>query len=211
MAAAAQAPLQTAQAPDGLAQQQALAPTVLLAYASHFGQAQRIAYAVAEQLHTHGVATHCIALADAPTTQPLAGPWQAVLVIASVRYGNFSRSVAAFIQAQQAAAPHTPWGFASVSLTARKPEKCSPSSHRNTQQFLAQLHGKGLQPQWCAVFAGALQYPRYGWLDKNMIRLIMRMTGGITDTRQELEYTDWQAVHAWADQVALGLPGPQAL
>jgi menaquinone-dependent protoporphyrinogen oxidase len=34
----------------------------------------------------------------------------------------------------------------------------------------------------CAVFAGALRYPRYRWYDRFMIRLIMKMTGGETDT-----------------------------
>lgn len=179
---------------------------ILLAYASHFGQAKRIADALAEQLEQHGFATQCSALqADHQPSETIAGPWRAVLVIASVRYGHFAKTVAPFIQAQQAAAPHTPWGFASVSLTARKPEKRSPSSHLNTQKFLHELQSKGLQPEWCAVFAGALRYPLYGWLDKNMIRLIMHITGGVTDTRREVEYTDWDAVQAWADQIATAL------
>jgi menaquinone-dependent protoporphyrinogen IX oxidase len=43
------------------------------------------------------------------------------------------------------------------------------------------------------VFAGALRYPRYRWYDRFMIRLIMKMTGGETDTSKEVVYTDWQA------------------
>jgi menaquinone-dependent protoporphyrinogen oxidase len=43
-----------------------------------------------------------------------------------------------------------------------------------------------------AVFAGALRYPRYRWYDRFMIRLIMKMTGGETDTRKEVVYTDWR-------------------
>jgi menaquinone-dependent protoporphyrinogen oxidase len=44
------------------------------------------------------------------------------------------------------------------------------------------------------VFAGALRYPRYRWYDRFMIRLIMKMTGGETDTSKEVVYTDWQQV-----------------
>lgn len=51
----------------------------------------------------------------------------------------------------------------------------------------------------CGVFAGALRYPRYRWFDKVMIQLIMRMTGGETDTRKEVEYTDWQQVAKFAE------------
>lgn len=177
-------------------------PPILLVYASHFGQAKQITLAIAQQLRQQGIATHCMALPSGQAVQAIAGNWRAVLWIASVRYGRFAKSLAPFIQTQQAAAPQTPWGFASVSLTARKPEKRSPGTHHNTQQFLAALQQQGLAPQWAAVFPGALRYPRYGWLDRQMIRLIMRITGGVTDTGLEVEYTDWDAVRAWADTIA---------
>ena len=41
------------------------------------------------------------------------------------------------------------------------------------------------------MFAGALLYPRYKWIDRVMIQLIMKITGGETDTTKEIEYTDW--------------------
>jgi len=178
---------------------------ILLVYASHFGQAQHISLVVAEQLRQHGLRTHCMALPANQTVTAIPGHWRAVLWIASVRYGRFAKSLSPMIQAQQKAAPHTPWGFASVSLTARKPDKRSPQSHRNTQQLLTPLQAAGLLPQWAAVFPGALRYPRYAWLDKQMIRLIMHITGGVTDTRCDIEYTDWDAVRAWADQIAASL------
>jgi menaquinone-dependent protoporphyrinogen oxidase len=53
-----------------------------------------------------------------------------------------------------------------------------------------------------AVFAGALRYPRYRWYDRFMIRLIMKMTGGETDTRKEVVYTDWQQVSRFAREIA---------
>ena len=53
-----------------------------------------------------------------------------------------------------------------------------------------------------AVFAGALRYPRYRWYDRFMIRLIMKMTGGETDTRKEVVYTDWQQVAHFAREIA---------
>ena len=56
------------------------------------------------------------------------------------------------------------------------------------------------QPKQCSVFAGALRYPRYGWLDKVMIKLIMKMPGGATDTTKEVEFTDWQDVGRLAQE-----------
>lgn len=52
------------------------------------------------------------------------------------------------------------------------------------------------------VFAGALRYPRYSWLDRTMIKMIMKMTGGETDTTKEVEYTDWQQVDRFARDFA---------
>ncbi|NUV09706.1 hypothetical protein MS6203_04108 [Escherichia coli] len=45
------------------------------------------------------------------------------------------------------------------------------------------------RPDRCAVIAGALRYPRYRWYDRFMIKLIMKMSGGETDTRKEVVYT----------------------
>ena len=52
------------------------------------------------------------------------------------------------------------------------------------------------------MFAGALRYPRYSWYDRVMIRLIMKMTGGETDTSKEVVYTDWKQVANFAREVA---------
>jgi menaquinone-dependent protoporphyrinogen oxidase len=49
------------------------------------------------------------------------------------------------------------------------------------------------------AIAGRLDYPRYGWLDQQMIRFIMTLTRGPTDLRTSVEYTAWDVV----DDVAL--------
>lgn len=58
------------------------------------------------------------------------------------------------------------------------------------------------QPQQLAVFAGKIDYPRYGWFDKMMIRFIMRMTKGPTDTSGTYEFTDWDKVDEFARNFA---------
>jgi len=82
---------------------------------------------------------------------------------------------------------------------ARKPEKSSPQTNSYTRKFLM---NSPWQPDRCAVFAGALRYPRYTWYDRIMIRLIMKMTGGETDTRKEVVYTDWSRVSEFAREIA---------
>ena len=51
------------------------------------------------------------------------------------------------------------------------------------------------------MFAGKLDYPRYGFFDRQMIRFIMLMTKGPTDPAAVVEFTDWQRVEAFARDV----------
>ncbi|PKH19556.1 menaquinone-dependent protoporphyrinogen IX dehydrogenase [Enterobacterales bacterium CwR94] len=120
-----------------------------------------------------------------------------VLIGASIRYGRFDPALMAFVQKHKVEIENRPNGFFSVNLTARKPEKRTPQTNAYTRKFLLQ---SPWQPELCAVFAGALRYPRYRWFDRIMIQLIMRMTGGETDTTKEVEYTDWHQVTRFAQE-----------
>ena len=122
-----------------------------------------------------------------------------VLIGASIRYGHFQPQVAKFVQQYQSELQQRVSGFFSVNLTARKPEKRTPQTNAYTRKFLLQ---SPWQPDCCAVFAGALRYPRYRLFDRVMIQLIMRMTGGETDSSKEVEYTDWQQVERFAHEFA---------
>ncbi|QKJ89111.1 menaquinone-dependent protoporphyrinogen oxidase [Paramixta manurensis] len=126
-----------------------------------------------------------------------------VVIGASVRYGHFHPALAKFVKRYQSELQQRPAAFFSVNLTARKPEKRTPQTNAYTRKFLLQ---SPWQPDCCAVFAGALRYPRYGWFDRVMIQLIMRMTGGETDPSKEVEYTDWEQVKRFASEFA-HLPG----
>ncbi len=97
-----------------------------------------------------------------------------VVIGASIRYGHFHPAVDRFVKKHLAALQALPGAFFSVNLVARKPEKRTPQTNSYTRKFLL---NSPWQPQSCAVFAGALRYPRYSWYDRFMIRLIMKMTG----------------------------------
>ena len=167
---------------------------VLVAYASRDGHARRIAERVARTLP----AAELHDLGDAPAaTDRLAATPLAVL-IAAVRYGKHLPPAERFLATYKALASPPPLALASVNLTARKPEKNTPA----TNPYLAKLTARhGLAPDDAAVFAGKLDYPRYRWFDRQMIRLIMAMTGGPTEPTTVVDYTDWAAVDAFAAQL----------
>jgi len=169
----------------------------LILFSTRDGQTREIASYIASELKELGVESDVVNLhrnGDIGWEN-----YDRVVIGASIRYGHFHASVDAFVKKHQQALSAIPSAFFSVNLVARKAEKRSPQTNSYTRKFLLNSPWK---PDLCAVFAGALRYPRYGWLDRTMIRLIMKMTGGETDTSKEVVYTDWQQVARFAHEIA---------
>lgn len=166
----------------------------LVAYVSRDGHARAIAARVAETVP--GAELHDLARA-VPAAERLTGA-PLVVLIAAVRYGKHLPPAERFLAIYKTLAGPPPLALASVNLTARKPEKSTPA----TNPYLAKLTARhGLAPADAAVFAGKLDYPRYRWFDRQMIRLIMALTGGPTHPEAVVDYTDWDAVDAFAKRL----------
>ena len=126
--------------------------------------------------------------------------YQKVLIGASVRYGNLRKNLLAFINTNKAELDKLPNAFFLVCLTARKPEKSLPSNNAYMLKFdrLSEW-----QPQFKAVFAGALLYSRYNWWQTLIIQLIMKITGGSTDKSKDIELTDWEKVDTFSKDFSI--------
>ncbi|CUX96785.1 menaquinone-dependent protoporphyrinogen IX dehydrogenase [Candidatus Doolittlea endobia] len=168
----------------------------LIIYLSHDGQTHKIARAIGSYF------TNCCEcdVVDLRLAQDLdLQRYQRVIAGASIRYGHFAADLGRFIVQHLDWLHSIPSAFYAVNLTARKPDKCTPNTNAYTRKFLATTPWR---PDLCAVFAGALCYPRYRWFDRVIIQMIMRMTGGETDCTKEVEYTNWEQVSAFAGEVA---------
>lgn len=169
----------------------------LILFSTRDGQTREIAAYLASELKEQGIDADVVNL---NRTQEIA--WQEydrVVIGASIRYGHFHPAVDRFVKKHAAMLNDLPSAFYSVNLVARKAEKRTPQTNSYTRKFLL---SSPWHPTVSAVFAGALRYPRYRWYDRFMIRLIMKMTGGETDTRKEVVYTDWAQVASFAHQIA---------
>ena len=122
-----------------------------------------------------------------------------IVLGASIRYGRHNPLVLEFVNAHAPLLAAKPNAFFSVNIVARKPQKNRPETNPYLQQFLRRSRWR---PKELDVFAGKLDYPRYGFLDRLMIRFIMLITKGPTDPRTVVEFTDWQRVEAFAQRVA---------
>ena len=120
--------------------------------------------------------------------------FERIVIGASIRYGHHQPIVAEFIGRHQALLESRPSAFFSVNIVARKPNKNTPETNPYCRKFLKSI---SWQPRLTAVFAGKLDYPSYGFVDRQMIRLIMLITKGPTDPKAVVEFTDWAQVEAF--------------
>lgn len=126
-------------------------------------------------------------------------PFDKVVVGASIRYGRHRPQVAAFMRARRRALEAKPSAFFSVNIVARKPAKNTPETNPYVVKFLRQI---GWRPPLAAVFAGKLDYPKYGFWDRQIIRFIMLLTRGPTDPAAVVDFTDWAQVDAFGRSVS---------
>ncbi|MFV2035558.1 MAG: menaquinone-dependent protoporphyrinogen IX dehydrogenase [Halocynthiibacter sp.] len=126
-------------------------------------------------------------------------PFDKIVIGASIRYGKHSPLVYDFVRRNKAKLESMPNAFFSVNVIARKPEKSQPENNPYLQKFLKRV---SWQPQKTAVFAGKIDYPLYTFWDRQVIRLIMWMTGGPTDPRSVVDFTDWNKVDDFGRSIA---------
>ena len=126
-------------------------------------------------------------------------PFDTIVIGASIRYGQHRPQVYEFIRKNQLVLDSKPNAFFSVNIVARKPEKNEPETNPYVEKFLRQTFWK---PKKLAVFAGKIDYPKYTFRDRQVIRLIMWMTKGPTDPQAVVEFTDWNKVEDFGRVIA---------
>lgn len=122
-----------------------------------------------------------------------------VVIIASIRYGKHNKLVSKFINENRALLESRPTAFCSVNLVARKPEKCSPETNPYFKKFMDEIKW---EPTIKMVLGGQLDYARYSWFDRFMIRLIMRITDGPLKSDKPIIFTDWSMVDKFAKEIS---------
>ncbi len=125
-----------------------------------------------------------------------------IIIGASIRYGKHSNDLYRFIKSNKITLEQKKTAFFSVNVVARKSEKNSPETNPYIKKFLKISNWK---PNKIAVFAGKVDYPKYNVFDKYIIKLIMFITKGPTDTSQSYEFTDWSKVDSFAKDIRSNL------
>jgi menaquinone-dependent protoporphyrinogen oxidase len=170
---------------------------ILVAYSTVDGHTLKICSRLKQWLERSGHAATLFEIGPATGVEPAS--FDRIVVGACIRYGKYRPAVFSFIEANRRALEQKPSAFFSVNVVARKRGRDTPETNPYIKVF---RRGTTWAPKEVAVFAGKLDYKRYGFLDRQIIRFIMWLTGGPTDPSTCVEFTDWQAVETFAQRVS---------
>jgi menaquinone-dependent protoporphyrinogen oxidase len=123
--------------------------------------------------------------------------FDAVILGSPVHFGRHNEQLVKFVRARRSELASKPAAFFSVSLAAAAAQ---PADRCEAVDYVRDFVGEtGWRPGLVAVFAGALRYSQYGLITRTVMKGISKRAGGDTDTSQDYDYTDWEAVRQFAE------------
>jgi menaquinone-dependent protoporphyrinogen oxidase len=169
---------------------------ILLLYSTVYGLSKQICERIQSVLQREGERAEVAPLVGSPVDL---AAFDAIVIGASIKHGKHHPSVLEFIRRHQALLESKPSALFSVNLVARKPAKNTPQTNPYLRRLVAQSPWK---PRLLGVFAGELDYSRYGPVDKHMMRFVMWINKGPTDFSTKVQFTNWAEVERFAGLVA---------
>jgi len=170
---------------------------ILVIYSTTDGHTRNICLHLQQVIEKQDNQVSLVSVDDVSTVDLNA--FDTIVIGASIRYGKHSPAVYKFIKENKQILDSKGNAFFSVSLVARKPGKDSPEKNPYLNKFLRQI---SWMPKKLAVFAGKVDYQKYGFWDRSMIRLIMWMTNGPTEPEANIEFTNWSQVDEFGSVIS---------
>lgn len=175
----------------------------LIVYATSEGQTANIAHEIAGALRARGHDLLVCRVNDLPAGEPIER-YDAVAVGSSIHAGKHDPAIVAWARAHREALESGHGAFFSVSLSAGSPDDGDREGLRRClDEFFEET---GWTPGLVACFAGALRFSRYGLIKRLLMRNIAKKRSGDVDTSHDYEYTDWDSVQRFAEEIGDMLP-----
>ncbi|MEW6330002.1 MAG: menaquinone-dependent protoporphyrinogen IX dehydrogenase [Pseudomonadota bacterium] len=170
--------------------------SILIIYSTVDGQTRKICQRLQQVIEREGHRVELISVHEADSAE--LKRFDKIVIGASIRYGKHRPEVFEFAKRNRTVLDGKPNAFFTVNVVARKPGKNRPETNPYMQKFLQQ---SAWRPRELAVFAGKIDYPKYGFWDRQVIRFIMWMTQGPTDPEAVVEFTNWEDVEAFGRRI----------
>jgi menaquinone-dependent protoporphyrinogen oxidase len=162
----------------------------LIAYGTTEGHTRTMAMRMAEWIEAEGEQVDLVDTTAIPRDFD-AAVYDAYILAGSIHMGKHQAGLIHFVKANLGFLLTRPSAFISVSLSAAGDEHGQGEARKYLDQFLDET---GWTPTLSTTAAGALLYTQYDWVKRTLMRAISKREGGDTDTSQDFEYTDWNAL-----------------
>ncbi len=171
---------------------------ILAVYGTSHGHTAKVVGRIAHTLIAHG---HRVTVRRGNELRGLRlDTFDAYLVAGSVLYGKHQSYLRDFVGENIGRLNACPSAFLSVcgALIGTWPQ--GPAE---AEKYVAEfLNATGWQPRLKLSVAGDLPYTKYGPINRLVMRLISKRTGRPTDTSRDWEFTDWDAVRRFGEELA---------
>nr|WP_321460691.1 menaquinone-dependent protoporphyrinogen IX dehydrogenase [uncultured Cohaesibacter sp.] len=171
---------------------------ISLFFVSQDGQTEKIARTLSNHLENADQQVRLVDLHQGEISAQDIEAADLVIVLAAIRYGHHLKPADLFLKAHGDILCKKKLALLSVNLTARKLHKRTIEHSIYLQKWVKR---HAFSPVLVRAIAGKLDYPSYGWFDRFMIQLIMRITKGPTDPSLTIEFTDWDQVKELAGEL----------
>lgn len=176
---------------------------IALIFASIEGQTRKIATHIEALLKAnHHSADICDAADDEGAFDFI--DVDGVIVCAPVHVGSFPKAVNRLLKRHHSKLMAYPGAFVSVSLAMASEDKSDAAEIDKI------AHGLSEDTGWWPVVthnaAGALKYTEYDYFKRWMMKRISKKSDGPTDTSQDYEFTDWDALDKFVLQFVNDVP-----
>ncbi len=123
-----------------------------------------------------------------------------IILGSSIYYGKHNKKIKRLVEQNLELLTINKTAFFSVNVVARKRDKNKTSNNPYLIKFLKTTNWT---PNLTAVFAGQVNYPAYSIFNKLVIRFIMFITKGPTNTEKCHNFTNWKNVSKFVEEIKL--------
>lgn len=179
-------------------------PRVLVAFASHQGQTEKIAHHLARQLEDRRCTVRLvdlIAVGRGAESDAGCDDCDGAIIAASLHIGRFDAALAGFLMRHGPAIGRKPSAFLTVSLSAASADDGERRAVEEiAQTFLAET---GWLPEHVLQVAGAIHDRALGPLERFTLHAIADAHGVARHPSGDTEFTDWTALDAFTRTFAV--------
>jgi menaquinone-dependent protoporphyrinogen oxidase len=173
---------------------------ILVVYATREGQTAKIAGFLARELRAGGAIVELLNAADKQAGAMDMMAYDKVVLGASMHAGRIEKELVGFISANLAALQSRTCHFFLVLMAAATEDQAVRTRGLlDAEQMVRRQLPMDVGPM--EMIAGALSYTKYNWFIKWTMKRISAKYGGATDTSRDHEYTDWDRVRRYAQQL----------